>query len=460
MANPSRNSVLTLQGFGIAFGERVILSAVSMDVPDRGVLVLLGPGGTGKSTLLRTIAGFNSANPSLRTWGQAQFAGAPLGDGERPMLVSQSARLMISTVFENLVHDLPERDTLTHMQQRDLAQRLLERAGLESLVDRLDDRVVKLPLAVQRHLAVLRLTAASPRLVCIDEPTTGLDPDECEPLLQFIREESTRRTMLVVLHNQQQARALGGHTALLAGGVIQEFAPSEKFFDSPESPAAAEFVRNGNCTVPSPNAQAEDLDEQTDTPAPLPAAATSYVSDSFGPRGFLWLKKGMLAGTPQPGIFFDLDYDLEALRRVGVTVLVTLTETEMDTGALSRYDIRSLWSAIPDMAAPPVDQAISLCEQINDCLRQGEVVAVHCRAGLGRTGTVLAAYLVWEGNSAMDALELVRKVEPRWVQSEEQVNFLEEFAVTVANGVPQKNGGASKTNAEPIAPTGTLSNPV
>ena len=460
MSEEQGASILSLIDYGVAFGERVVLSAVNLQIPDRGVLVLLGPGGTGKSTLLRTIAGFNSANPSLRTWGKTEFAGAPLGNGERPVLVAQSARLMISTVFENLVHDLPERDTLTHLQQRDLAQRLLARAGLEALMDRLDDRVVKLPLAVQRHLAILRLTAAGPRMVCIDEPTTGLDARECEPLLQFIRRESARRAMLVVLHNQQQARALGGHTALLAGGVIQEFAASEKFFDSPDSPVAAEFIRNGNCSVPSPNARAEDLDEQTETPADLPAAATSYISDSFGPRGFLWLKKGMLAGTPQPGIFFDLDYDLEALRRVGVTVLITLTERGMDTAALSRFGIRNLWSGFPDMAAPPIEQAVTLCEQIHDFLNSGEVVAVHCRAGLGRTGTILAAYLIWEGNTAMDALETVRRVEPRWVQSEEQVNFLEEFATSVADGGPRNKSGTPQTDVAPIAPTGTLSTTV
>ncbi len=461
MSDGGEAVILSLDGYGVAFGERVVLSAVNLTIPDRGVLVLLGPGGTGKSTLLRTIAGFNSTNPSLRNWGTACYAGAPLGDGERPVLVSQSARLMISTVFENLVHDLPERDTLTRMQQRDLAKRLLEHAGLEQLVDRLDEKVVKLPLAVQRHLAILRLTAGGPRLVCIDEPTTGLDDTECEPLLRFIRKESERRAMLVVLHNQLQARALGGRTALLAGGIIQEYAKSEEFFTAPESPAAAEFIRNGNCTVASPNAQEEELDDQVKgSTAALPEAATSYVSDSFGPRGFLWLKKGRLAGTPRPGVFFDVDYDLEALRRVGVNVLVSLTETPMDNAALDRFGISGIWSPIPDMGAPPIEQAMDLCESINARMREGDVVAVHCRAGLGRTGTILATYLIWEGESALGALESVRRVEPRWVQSEDQVSFLEEFASAVANGVPRSNKGTSSTTTIPNAPTGTASTSV
>ena len=57
----------TLRGFGIAFGAQVVLSDVSLTLPSRGVLLLLGSAGEGKSTLLRTMAGLNDAQPSLRT---------------------------------------------------------------------------------------------------------------------------------------------------------------------------------------------------------------------------------------------------------------------------------------------------------------------------------------------------------------------------------------------------------
>ena len=83
------------------------------------------------------------------------------------------------------------------------------------------------------------------------------------------------------------------------------------------------------------------------------------------------------------------------------------------------------------MAAPPLTQAIDICQKIEQAMREEKVVAVHCRAGLGRTGTILAAYLSWEGREALDALETVRRVEPRWVQSEEQVAFLETFAAAL-----------------------------
>ncbi len=164
----------------------------------------------------------------------------------------------------------------------------------------------------------------------------------------------------------------------------------------------------------------------------LPPEAKEFVSEAFGPRNFLWLKKGVLAGTPRPGIVADLHYDLKALGRVGVTVLVSLTTKPVDPGELVPYGIKGIWLPIEDMGAPEIDKALALCEEIDELTRAREVVAVHCKAGLGRTGTILAAQLIWDGYSALDGLETVRRIEPRWVQSEKQVNFLAEFAQELA----------------------------
>ncbi len=435
------DALLELHGFGVAFGKKVVLCEISLTVPERGAVTLLGPSGTGKSTLLRTLTGVNGANPSFRTWGEAYYLGSALGAGERPELVAQSARLMMSSVLENVVTNLPERNQLTRVAQRDLAQRLLARAGLDELCAKLDEPVVSLSLAHQRHLAILRLAAAGPRLLCIDEPTTGLSEEESARLLAYMREEATRRALLVVLHNQQHARLLGGEAVLLAGGYIQEQQAIPQLFDAPLSAAAREFARTGSCNVASPGTPAEHLDESVPAPKPLPKAALNYSGNVAGPRGFLWLERNALAGTPAPGVYFDMEYDLKALQRVGITALITLTETPLDQSRLAPFGIKNLWEPVHDMEAPTLEQGVRLCRNIDQLLEQKEVVAVHCRAGLGRTGTVLAAHLIWKGYSALDALEAVRSIEPRWVQSQEQVAFLENFALAVAKNRAEPNLG-------------------
>lgn len=429
----SSSNVLVTRGLGVGFGERIILSEVDLTIPERGVVVLMGPAGTGKSTLLRTLAGLSAASPSFRSWGTVTYQGEPLGKQPLPALVAQSARLMMSTVFENLVCNLPDRRKLTRAEQGIIVRKLLEQAELTDLVPLLEEQVVNLPLATQRHLAIVRLAVTNPALLCIDEPTTGLRDSDSERLLNHLREESKRRAVLVVLHNQQQARSVGGELVLLAGGRVQEQQPIPQFLDAPRSQVARDFVRSGICTVASPDAKVEEIDESMAPPPPLPEAALNFTSGALGPRGFMWLKQGVLAGTPQPGVVLDIDYDLKALKRVGVTTLITLTETALDQDLLKSYELKNIWEPMPDMHPPTLEQAIRLCEGMQQAIAQREVVAVHCRAGHGRTGTLLALYLIWEGLSAMEALENVRRVEPRWIQSTVQEDFLTEFASAIAN---------------------------
>jgi len=433
-------ALLELRSFGVAFGKKIVLCDISLVIPEQGAVILLGPSGTGKSTLLRTLAGLSAANPSFRKWGNAFYRGAELSNQERPELVAQSAKLMMSSVLENIVVNLPERNQLTRAMQRELAYRLLKHAELPELCDRLDEPVVNLPPALQRHLAILRQVASGPRLLCIDEPTTGLTDAESARLLAYLREEATRRALLVVLHNQKHARLLGGTAVLIAGGEVQEQQPIPQIFDKPISAVAREFARSGTCTVASPGTPLEYLDDSVPPPKPLPKAALKYSGSAAGPRGFLWLKRSRLAGTPAPGVYFNMEYDLKALQRVGVTTLITLTETALDESRLAPFGLKSIWEPIPDMEAPSIEQGIRLCQKIEQLFIQHEVVAVHCRAGLGRTGTVLAAYLTWKGQSGLDALETVRRIEPRWVQSQTQIEFLEAFESAVA-----------KNHAEPIS---------
>ena len=444
-----KESVLVLDGFGVAFGDKIILSSISMEIPDRGVFVVMGPSGTGKSTLLRAISGLGTASPAYRTWGKASFAGVDMeAADERPALVSQSARLMMSSVLENVVSGLPERHTLTQVEQRELVVRILKRAGLGELVTCLDKPVVDFPLGVQRHLAIVRASVSSPRLLCMDEPTSNVDDESIDRIISYIRMESEKRAMLVVLHNQKHAKQLGGITSLLAGGWVQEIQACREFFDQPVSEAAEEYVRSGNCTVPSPGADPVDVDSRHQVkirPVPEAAKANQFKSHVLGPRGFLWLKNGKLAGTPRPGLLQDMSYDLEALKRVNVTHLVSLTEREVDTDMCNEAGIEVIRSPIPDMHAPGCEQALDLCQQMSALIADDKVVAVHCRAGLGRTGTVLAAQLIYEGASALLALEKARSIEPRWIQSEKQVAFLEEFESFVADKV---TGSTSDSSAD------------
>lgn len=433
-------SGLVLQDFGVAFGDRIVLNAVNLKVDGPGMHVIMGPVGTGKSTLLRTISGINQAVPTCRTWGQATYMGSPLSEGYGPALVAQNARILMSSILENIISELPKRGRLTMMAKREVAKQLLEEAGLAHLIDCMDRPAVELPLAVQRHLAIARTVASEPQLLCVDEPTAGLESQDGQPIIDFLKVQGNKRGVLVVSHNQQEALKLDGHVALLAGGTVQAYERAKVFFTTPPSSVVREFVRTGSCCLPSPNAKPEEIDESMLAYLPVvPEVAKHYVRESLGPRGFLWLKKGFLAGTPRPGIVQDIDYDLECLKRVGITILVSLTTKPVEPGLLEKYGIKGLWLPIKDMHPPDLEEAEQMCRQVASLMAEGSVVAYHCRAGLGRTGTMLASHLIMEGQTALNALESVRMIEPQWVQSEEQVRFLERFSNFVS-GRQKKSG--------------------
>lgn len=435
--------ILELVDYGVAFGDRLVLRSVSFSMRATGCTVLLGPSGTGKSTLLRTLAAFNHANPGLRTWGTAKYQGRACTADHHPALMMQHSRLLVSNVLENLVCELPGRASLTRQMQLAMVADMLARYGQTHLLDALAQKVIERSPGEQRVISMLRMMMADPQLLMVDEPTSELSAMDAGAVLGLLEQLSTERAVLVVLHHLQQARQIGGQVVLLANGVVEEAAQGEAFFSAPRSECAKAFLRTGSCPefdgatrVAEPEPCPGDSAAGAELPESNPPVAMPPRSAAYGPRGFLWLLPGHLAGTPWPGVVQEVRYDLEALRSVGVTRLVTLTETPFDAALAGEYGIACTFSPMPDMAPPTLSQGLDLCQQIDGFIAQGDVVAVHCRAGLGRTGTVLAAYWLWRAAGRIDApkaLEDVRRIHAGWVQSSAQVEFLEKFALVVAN---------------------------
>lgn len=432
--------LLSLVGFGVAFGERAVLSDLRLDLPRIGMTTLVGPGGSGKSTLLRTLAGLNDANPALAIHGMARFAGAPLEIPRRQPsfspqpgigMVLQHARFFLDTVRENLVSALPNRSALDVAAQNNRIAAVLEENGAGGLLARLEDDATALTKAQQRQLAILRVLMTDPPLIFADEPTAGLADEDGRDIVRMLRDQAGRRSVLFVTHHQGFAMEADGTTVLLAGGRIQEIAPTRAFFASPQTESGASFVRTGGCSVPSPGANPEDL-EGAPTGPPPPIETRVAKSGYGGPRGFFWVLPDQLGGLPRPGVIALLERDLEGLQRLAVTTLVTLEETKtVDLAALARYGIAPIHFPIPDMAAPEPEAALELCRSIAQRLAAGGVVAMHCRAGLGRTGTMLAAQLVFAGATARGAIEQVRHINPQSIQSATQTQFLASFEAFV-----------------------------
>jgi atypical dual specificity phosphatase len=164
-------------------------------------------------------------------------------------------------------------------------------------------------------------------------------------------------------------------------------------------------------------------------------------------RGFYWLMEGALAGCGRPGMsgagraahgadgWEDteaaaraLDDDLAWLRGRGIGAVLSLTETPLTEGALTRHDLEGLHLPVDDLTAPTPEQLDRALGFIDRQRAHGRAVAVHCLVGQGRTGTVLAAYLIRGGLSPEQALRELRALSPGAVGSPEQERALRAFA--------------------------------
>lgn len=426
----SATDCLSTHGFGVAFGDKVILAEVHANLRCNTITALLGPAGTGKSTLLRTLAGLNDQNPRYRRWGEVEYLGQPLTEEHRPALVQQHAQIMQAPVLQALTAVMRTQTAYTPPQLRDWATSWVSDAGFSELVAHFATPTIDLPPYLQRAVAILREAAAGPGLLMIDEPTFGLADYEAYLLLQMLRHLRSHCAMLLVLHNQKQVRQVADEVLMLAGGRMQESASTERFFSAPQTEASRQFLTTGSCAIPAPDANPRELAEDIQAPPPLPTLAQLAMQaapESLGPRGFTWVVPGKLAGTPMPGVVHDIDYDLKALKAVGVTCLITLTEDDLPQDALARHGLRNVHLPIRDRESPSVAQITMLLMRMDSLMRRGDVLAAHCLAGLGRTGTVLAAWLVREGLTAEESLRRVRRIEPKFVQTAEQEEFLQRY---------------------------------
>ncbi|MBL8681820.1 MAG: hypothetical protein JNK05_21815 [Myxococcales bacterium] len=141
-------------------------------------------------------------------------------------------------------------------------------------------------------------------------------------------------------------------------------------------------------------------------------------------NGFQWLVPGQIGGMSRPGLVRSLDEDLASLRRRGITTIVTLEETAHDRDAIARAGFEQLHFAITDMKAPDHATTVALADELCKRVDRGEVIAVHCRGGQGRTGTALAIYLVARGHHSEDAVTLLRSLFERYIESDEQLAFV------------------------------------
>ncbi|RVV97363.1 ATP-binding cassette domain-containing protein [Mesobaculum littorinae] len=221
--------MLTLEGVEIRRPGFAL--AADLAIENGARVSVLGPSGAGKSTLLSAIAGF-----LLPDAGRVAFDGrdlAPLPPGRRPVsMIFQDGNLFPHlTAFENAALGLRLSGRLTR-EERDRVARSLDRVGLEGLGDR---KPGALSGGQQGRVALARILLRAQPVMLLDEPFAALGPALKRRMLALVDEVATEigATVLMVSHDPQDARRLGGQTVFVAGGRAHAPAPTAHLLDQP-----------------------------------------------------------------------------------------------------------------------------------------------------------------------------------------------------------------------------------
>jgi sulfate transport system ATP-binding protein len=223
------------------FGDRTALDRVTVEVPDGSLTALLGPAGSGGSTLLRVIAGLERPDAgAVELDGRDVTALAPQGRGVG--LVSQHdgafARL---TVRDNLAVGLQAAGRLTADERRSRVEELLGLAGLSGLADR---HPAELSAGQRQRLALARALAARPGVLLLDQPFAALDVPARRELRAWLHELHHRLGRITVLAtgDPEEAMELADRIVVLRDGRVEQVGIPWELYEHPANAFVMGFV--------------------------------------------------------------------------------------------------------------------------------------------------------------------------------------------------------------------------
>ena len=238
------DALLKIDNIVKRFGDNTILDGISFSVKKSEVIVIVGPSGCGKSTLLRCI---NALEPIQD--GKITLDGDVI---ERNSKTLPLLRQRIGMVFQS--YDLfPHLTVLDNIllapckvQKRDKeevkqeAMSLLERVGLK---EKAKSYPRELSGGQKQRVAIVRALCMHPEILLFDEVTAALDPEMVREVLDVMLDLAKQgRTMLIVTHEMQFARAIADRIIFLDNGKIVEEATPDEFFDNPKTERAKQFL--------------------------------------------------------------------------------------------------------------------------------------------------------------------------------------------------------------------------
>ncbi|MFK5951256.1 MAG: ATP-binding cassette domain-containing protein [Methylococcales bacterium] len=220
----SATEIVSIQNLSFSRGDRKIFNNISLSIPRGKITAIMGPSGTGKTTLLKLIGGQlypDQGSVTVDTKNVHQLNRADLYTLRKRMgMLFQSGALLTDlSVFDNVALPLREHTTLTESMVRSLVLIKLQAVGLRGARDLMPN---ELSGGMARRVALARAIALDPMMVMYDEPFTGQDPISLGTLIKLIKDmnKTLGHTSIIVSHDVEETISIADYIYVLSDGKI------------------------------------------------------------------------------------------------------------------------------------------------------------------------------------------------------------------------------------------------
>lgn len=247
--------MIKLESLSKQFGDTVVLDNIDLAIEKGEIVVIIGPSGTGKSTLLRCINFLEQPTAGTMTVGDLTV---DVNRASRPEILSMRRRTAFvfqnyalfanKTALQNIAERLLVVDKWPKEKAYKRAREILQQIGL---ADKADAYPAAMSGGQQQRVGIGRAMATGAEVILFDEPTSSLDPEWVEEVLGLMKQlASERQTMMVVTHEMSFARDVADRVIFIDGGRIVEQGPPSEIFYNPKDPRTKDFLKKILATNP------------------------------------------------------------------------------------------------------------------------------------------------------------------------------------------------------------------
>jgi phosphate transport system ATP-binding protein len=233
------------------YGDAPALQHVSLEIPDKEILAVIGPGMSGKSTLLRIMNRLTDLAKEGRLEGEVLLDGKSIHD---PDVSVTRLRTRVGMVFavpvplplsiwENVAYGPQLRAGKGKGELNSLVEKSLRAAAVwDEVKDRLQEPATALSGGQQQRVCLARVLALEPEVILLDEPCSGLDPISTMKVESALLTLKQDHSIVIVPHNVQQASRIGDKVAFLLMGELVEHGEAEQVFTRPRDSRTDDYI--------------------------------------------------------------------------------------------------------------------------------------------------------------------------------------------------------------------------